>query len=69
MGPAGTLHGYTPEAKDATARSTGIADHGDLVEAALFAQAPQIFGGTDQIQHTITAERGLGLPKDPRPPG
>ena len=32
---------------------------------ALFAQAPPIYGGTDQVQSNIIGERVLGLPKEP----
>ena len=38
---------------------------GAVQEMTLFSPGPAIYGGTDQIQRNITAERGLGLPKEP----
>jgi len=34
----------------------------------LFARSDTIYGGTNQIQRNIIAERALGLPREPRPP-
>jgi alkylation response protein AidB-like acyl-CoA dehydrogenase len=38
-----------------------------IAELALHACAPAIYGGSDQIQRNILAERVLGLPKEPGP--
>jgi alkylation response protein AidB-like acyl-CoA dehydrogenase len=40
---------------------------GVLQEMTLFAPAPSIYGGTDEIQKNIIGERVLGLPKEPGP--
>lgn len=55
LGPEGMLTG--PE-------TTG---GGVVQEMALFAPAPSIYGGTDEIQKNIIGERVLGLPKEPGP--
>lgn len=34
----------------------------------LFSRADTVYGGSDEIQRTIVAERALGLPKEPRGP-
>jgi alkylation response protein AidB-like acyl-CoA dehydrogenase len=63
----GMLHGYDPQAVAAAEAVSGIADLGQLMEAALFAQGPPIYGGSDQVQRNIVGERVLGLPREPRP--
>jgi len=65
LGPLGTLHGYTPEQKQTNDAATGNPFTGMVTELSLFAQAPPIYGGTDQVQRNIIGERVLGLPKEP----
>jgi alkylation response protein AidB-like acyl-CoA dehydrogenase len=55
LGPEGAIMG--PE-------TTG---GGIVQEMTLFAPAPSIYGGTDEIQRNIIGERVLGLPKEPGP--
>jgi len=40
---------------------------GVVQELTLFAPAPSIYGGSDEIQRNIIGERVLGLPKEPGP--
>jgi len=65
-GVDGTLHAYDEEGRQTLEKVRG----GDFSVAmmtglSLYAQAPPIYGGTDQIQRNIIGERALGLPKEP----
>jgi len=53
-----------PEAMITGEHTTG---GGVVQEMTLFAPAPSIYGGTDEIQKNIIGERVLGLPKEPGP--
>jgi alkylation response protein AidB-like acyl-CoA dehydrogenase len=65
LGPYGTLHAYDDAHKKVLDEATGNPFLGAVTTTALYAQAPPIYGGTDQIQKNIIGERVLGLPKEP----
>ncbi len=67
VGAAGMLHAYRDEQRAVNDKATGNPFLGMITMSALYAQAPPIYGGTDQIQRNIIGERALGLPKEPGP--
>jgi alkylation response protein AidB-like acyl-CoA dehydrogenase len=64
LGPLGTLHAYKPDEQQALNDATGNPFAAMVTGMSLFAQAPPIYGGTDQVQRNIIGERVLGLPKE-----
>ena len=64
-GPSGMLHAYNDDDRAALVKATGDPFIGGVTGLALFAQAPPIYGGTDQGQRNVIGERVLGLPKEP----
>jgi alkylation response protein AidB-like acyl-CoA dehydrogenase len=65
LGPSGTLHAYTNAQRAQLDEATGNPMLAMITGQALYAQAPPIYGGTDQIQRNIIGERALGLPREP----
>jgi alkylation response protein AidB-like acyl-CoA dehydrogenase len=65
LGAYGTLHAYDDEGRKVNDEATGNPFSTFVTEMSLFAQAPPIYGGTDQVQRNIIGERVLGLPKEP----
>jgi alkylation response protein AidB-like acyl-CoA dehydrogenase len=64
-GPDGMLHAYNRAQRENLKEAVGNPFLGGITGQALYAQAPPIYGGTDQIQRNIIGERILGLPKEP----
>jgi alkylation response protein AidB-like acyl-CoA dehydrogenase len=65
VGAQGMLHAYESNERKVLDEAAGNPFLGFVTEMALFAQAPPIYGGTDQVQKNIIGERVLGLPKEP----
>jgi alkylation response protein AidB-like acyl-CoA dehydrogenase len=66
VGAQGLLAAQTPDEQKVIDEATGNPFLGGIQAQVLMAQAPPIYGGTDQIQLNVISERVLGLPKDVR---
>ena len=65
VGAQGLLAAQTPDEQKVIDEATGNPFLGGIQAQVLMAQAPPIYGGTDQVQRNIIGERVLGLPKEP----
>jgi alkylation response protein AidB-like acyl-CoA dehydrogenase len=65
LGVEGTLHAYQGSAVSTGDDGIAADEVAGLIDEALFAQGPPIYGGSDQIQRNIVGERVLGLPREP----
>jgi alkylation response protein AidB-like acyl-CoA dehydrogenase len=63
LGPAGLQAGWSSDPDGAASRP----ELDRWQRLFLFSRADTIYGGSDEIQRNILAERVLGLPKEPRP--
>ena len=54
------------EAPDGEIADGSEYEWGMLPNLFLFSRSDTIYGGTNQIQRNLIAERGLGLPREPR---
>ncbi len=66
VGAQGMLHTIDPGQQKVLDEATGNPFLAGITAQALMAQAPPIYGGTDQIQLNVIGERALGMPKEPR---